>query len=138
MTDTLLPGLVPGGEGLPLYLLGRAQLEDWLSSQPEGIRAWIHGHHFEARPHTALVLPGPDGAPAAAVLGIGDPHDPASYGHAAHALPAGPWQLAGGHDSVTVAALQLGWGLGAYRFTRYRTPRREPAQLCNEGDASAA
>src|SRR5690606_22943273 len=39
---------------------------------------------------------------------------------------------------VTVAALQLGWGLGAYRFTRYRTPRREPAQLCIEGDASAA
>ncbi|WP_027069735.1 leucyl aminopeptidase family protein [Novilysobacter defluvii] len=136
--DTSLPGLVSAGGGRPLHVVGAAQLDRWLGTQPAAVQAWVRGHGFQAGPHTALVLPGPDGAPAAAVLGIGDPHDPASYGHAAHALPAGPWQLAGGHDPVTVAALQLGWGLGAYRFTRYRTPRREPAQLCIEGDASAA
>ena len=138
MTDSLLPGLVPGGEGLPLHLLRASQLEDWLSSQSEGTRAWIRGHRFEARPHTALLLPGPDGAPAGAVLGIADPHDPASYGHAAHALPAASFRLAGTHDPVTIGALQLGWGLGAYRFARYRKPAREPARLVLEGDSRAA
>ncbi|WP_343223461.1 leucyl aminopeptidase family protein [Lysobacter sp. GX 14042] len=139
MTDpALLPGLVPGGDGLPLHLVGAAQLEDWLSRQPDGIGAWVRGHGFQARPHTALVLPGSDGAPAGAVLGIGDPHDPASYGHAAHALPAACFRLAGTHDPVTVAALQLGWGLGAYRFARYRKPAREPARLVLDGDSRAA
>ena len=133
-----LPGLVHDGDGSPLHLVAAAQLDAWLETQPETIRAWVHGHGFQAKPHTALVLPGADGAPAGAVLGIGDPHDPGSYGHAAYALPAATWRLAGSHDPMTVGALQLGWGLGAYRFGRYRKLRREPARLLVEGDASAA
>lgn len=136
--DTSLPGLVAGTGGLPLHLVAPGQLDDWLATQPAAVQAWVRGHGFRAGPHTALVLPGEDGAPGGAVLGIADPHDPASYGHAAHALPEATWQLAGGHDPVTVGALQLGWGLGAYRFARYRKPRRGPARLALGGDAGAA
>src|SRR5690606_41538642 len=131
--DTPLPGLVSAGGGRPLHLVGAAQLDGWLGTQPAAVQAWVRGHGFQAGPHTALVLPDADGAPAAAVLGIGDPHDPASYGHAPHAPPAGPWQLARGHEPGTAAAVQLGWGPRADPTSRHRTPRRAPAQPCVAG-----
>ena len=31
----------------------------------------------------------------------------------------------------------IGWGLGGYRFRRYKTPLREPAMLAIDGDADA-
>jgi leucyl aminopeptidase len=86
-------------------------------------------HGFDASPGTMLALPGGDGTLAGAVLGIGDPLDPFSYAHAPHALPAGDWQVIGDLDAATRNALQLGWGLGSYRYTRYRDPPRAPARL---------
>jgi leucyl aminopeptidase len=44
-------------------------------------------------------------------------------------LPAGDWQVIGELDATTRNALQLGWGLGSYRYTRYRDPSRAPARL---------
>ena len=41
-------------------------------------------------------------------------------------LPAAAWRVTGAHEAD---ALQLGWGLGAYRFTRYKAAARRPAQL---------
>ncbi|HBK47113.1 MAG TPA: leucyl aminopeptidase, partial [Xanthomonadaceae bacterium] len=50
--------------------------------------------------------------------------------HAPHALPAGTvWTLATELDAATRATLQLGWGLGSYRFARYKKPLRAPAEL---------
>ncbi len=46
------------------------------------------------------------------------------------ALPAGSvWKVAGELDVASASNLQLGWGLGSYRFARYRKPARAPAQL---------
>ena len=49
--------------------------------------------------------------------------------HAPFALPPGDWHLASELDADARAALQLGWGLGAYRFSRYKQPPRAPARL---------
>src|SRR5690606_20384303 len=52
----------------------------------------------------------------------------------------GPQQVEDiGVDAAARRALQLGWGLGAYRFTRYRDAPRAPAQLvAGELDAKTA
>ncbi|MGH8078483.1 MAG: leucyl aminopeptidase family protein, partial [Lysobacter sp.] len=73
-----------------------------------------------------------------AVLGVGDGLDPYCYSHAPFALPPRTWQLVGNHDAATRAALRLGWGLGSYRFTRYKQPMRLPAQLLVEDAPPAA
>src|SRR5690606_34691566 len=93
----------------------------------------------DAAAGSQLTLPGGDGALAGAVLGIGDALDPFSYAHAPHALPGGHWEISGELDADARRALQLGWGLGAYRFTRYRDATRAPAQLVAGGlDAETA
>jgi leucyl aminopeptidase len=114
----------------PLYLVNRDGLEGWRQRQPQPMAQWLMAHGFDASPGAMLALPGGDGTLAGAVLGIGDPLDPYSYAHAPYALPAGDWQVIGDElDAATRNALQLGWGLGSYRYTRYRDPPRAPARL---------
>jgi leucyl aminopeptidase len=113
----------------PLYLVSRDGLEGWRQRQPQSMAQWLMAHGFDASPGSMLALPGGDGTLAGAVLGIGDPLDPYTYAHAPYALPAGDWQVIGELDATTRNALQLGWGLGSYRYTRYRDPSRAPARL---------
>ncbi len=78
---------------------------------------------------SVLLLPGEHGL-SGAVLGTGDYADPYAYAHGPFALPAGThWQPTGTWDPIKQATLTLGWGLGSYRFTRYRLPDRAPAEL---------
>ncbi len=114
---------------LPLHLVDRAQYPAWLESQPEAIRGWLRGQNFNGGAHTVALLPGSEGL-AGAVIGVGDRGDAYSYAHAPHALPEGSvWQLASPLADDEQALLQLGWGLGSYRFDRYRKRNRQPAQL---------
>src|SRR3546814_3937349 len=58
--------------------------------------------------------------------------------HAPRSLPAGHWEISGELDDDARRALQLGWGLGAYSFTRYRDATRKPAQLVGALDPEVA
>lgn len=112
-----------------LHCIRREEFEAWRSRQPATVAQWLQAHGFDAAPGSALLLPDTGGNIDAAVLGIGDPHDPLSYAHAPFALPPGDWDASGEFDEEARKALQLGWGLGSYRFDRYRTLPRQPARL---------
>ncbi len=118
---------------LPLHCVARSGFDAWRTQQLPALQlpasgSWIDAHTFNAASGSLLLLPG-EGGVAGAVLGIGDPLDPMSYAHAPLALPPGDWHLASELDADARAALQLGWGLGAYRYTRYKQPPRAPARL---------
>lgn len=117
------------GDARPLHMIDRAGLQAWRERQSPAVAAWLAAHGFDASPGTALVLPGGDGTMTGAVLGIGDAHDPFAYAHAPYTLPVGDWMPASDTDAHTRNALQLGWGLGAYRYSRFRAPPRAPARL---------
>jgi leucyl aminopeptidase len=112
----------------PLHLVDRDQLAAWRGRQPPALGQWLDAHGFDAAAGAVLVLPGEHGI-AGAVLGVGDRRDPQSYAHAPFALPPGDWRVEGELDAEARRALQLGWGLGSYRYARFRTPPREPARL---------
>ncbi|MGV8940598.1 MAG: leucyl aminopeptidase family protein [Lysobacter sp.] len=116
-------------DALPLHVVDREHLAGWRATQSAATGHWLDAQAFDGSPGTALLLPGTDGAASAAVIGVADPLDPYSYSHAPFALPPRAFRLAGEHDAATLAALQLGWGLGAYRFSRYKQPARQPACL---------
>ena len=108
-----------------LHVVTRDGCAAWRDAQPDAVRAWLEAQAFDAAPGALVLLPGDDGV-AGAAIGIGDPRDPDSYAHAPYGLPEGAWRVTGAHEAD---ALQLGWGLGAYRFTRYKAAARRPAQL---------
>ncbi|MEI2453709.1 leucyl aminopeptidase family protein [Lysobacter firmicutimachus] len=122
-------------DALPLVLVSRNSLKAWRESLADTAAAWLDGQGFDGSPGTAATLPGSDGRIVAGVLGIGDPLDPYSYGHAPFALPARRWRAEGQYDAATLDALRIGWGLGSYRFDRYKAAPRAPAQLLVEAGA---
>ncbi|MEN5208920.1 leucyl aminopeptidase family protein [Stenotrophomonas terrae] len=114
---------------LPLYVLDRDGFAAWKAQQPAAVQAWASAQQFNAAPHSVLLLPGDNGI-AGAVLGVGDHADAYAYAHAPFALPAGTsWKVANALDASSSANLQIGWGLGGYRFDRYRKLARPAAQL---------
>ncbi len=122
---------------LPLHVLSREQFGSWRDGLSPALQAWVDAQQFSAAPGALLLLPGEHGI-AAAAIGIGDPLDPYSYAHAPLGLPPGDWQLASTLEADARVALQLGWGLGSYRFDRYKKPARQPARLLlQDADAEA-
>lgn len=121
---------------LPLYIVRHAEFDDWRKLQVPAIGQWLDAQKFSAASGTLALLPGENGIEAA-VLGVDERLDPASYAHAPMALPPGKWKLATELDAAARNALLLGWGLGSYRFNRYRKPLREPAQLLLDANADA-
>ena len=121
-----------------LHLLTVAQYAAWRDAQGDATRAWLQGQGYTGAAGSVALLPGPDGV-AGAVAVIADLLDPNAYAHAPFALPVGDWAPVAPLAADANAALQLGWGLGSYRFTRYRTASREPARLVVDAiDAEAA
>lgn len=124
---------------LPLHVLLPGRFDGWLAAQTPAAQAWVRAQGFTGAPGTLLAIPGADGM-AGAAIGVGDPLDPAAYAHAPFGLPAGDWAVAAPLGADEQAALELGWGMGSYRFTRYRKPARLPARLLSatpDADAQA-
>ncbi len=114
---------------LPLHVMEREQFAAWRAQQSPALVAWLDAQHFNGSGGSVVLLPGEAGI-AGAIVGIGDPGDAYAYAHAPFALPEGSvWQLAGDLPENIQTLLHLGWGLGSYRFARYRKPNRAPAQL---------
>jgi len=116
----------------PLFCLHRSGLDDWRAGQSPQVGQWLDVHTFKAESGSLLLFPGADHGVGGAAIGIGDLDDPFCYAHAPYALPPGDWKLASELPRTARNALQLGWGLGAYTFDRYRTGKRAPARLVLE------
>ena len=123
----------------PLHLVARDGFAAWRARQPAAVARWLQAQSFDAAPGTAATFADAEGNIGGAVLGIGDPLDPLSYAHAPAMLPAIAWTPAEPVEPAARNALQLGWGLGSYRFARFRGPGRPPATLALDApDAATA
>ena len=117
------------GSARPLHVVDRMRNTGWRDALPEAARRWVELQGFDATPATAIVVPGDDGTPAMALLAVGDALDPFAYAHGPQLLPVADWAPAHDLPDAERDALLLGWGLGSYRFSRYRKPLREAARL---------
>ena len=87
--------------------------------------AWLEAVKFTSAAKKQALIPGANGTMAGAVLGLGngaagEPCGPSELliGQLAQSLPAGTYRIASALEDPTLAA--LAWGLGAYRFGRYK------------------
>ena len=72
-----------------LIALDRAGRPAFLAGQPASLRRWCEVQAFSADPATVLMVPGADGEPDCALIGVADPADP----HAPYALPPSVYRL---------------------------------------------
>ncbi|HEX2113272.1 MAG TPA: leucyl aminopeptidase family protein [Alphaproteobacteria bacterium] len=122
----------PAAETLPLTLLTKQALPGWLTRAGAVRRAWVQGSGFKAAAGELCLLPGRDGAPAGALVGIagdGGPDDLWTAAGLSGRLPEGSWRFDPEPAGPEATRLALGWALGAYSFTRYKQPGRAAAEL---------
>jgi len=114
----------PGEPSTPIHLLRASASLDGLGLS-EAARQWADVQGFKGAAKKTLLLPSAGGRLEAVLLGLGDgqsgePSGPSELlaGTLASSLPAGAYHLAGEIGDPSLAA--IAWGLGAYKFQRYR------------------
>jgi leucyl aminopeptidase len=134
--DPLATLPVDATDALPLHLVTEPAYARWVAAQPAAAQHWLQRAGFRPERGKWLVVPDASGAAALVCAGVGNAipgsHDLCWLGAAlSDRLPPGDYRLAPPTadalaDRLT-QSLALGWGIGGYRFARYR-PSLTPAR----------
>jgi len=116
-------------QAVPLTAVTAATLKRTLDKLGKGAAQWARANEFQAEPGTFCLLPDAQGKIKRALAGIAVADDLYALASLPLRLPAGTYRLDDVAISLDAARMALGWGLGAYQFTRYRKARRAPAKL---------
>ena len=130
-----------GGKSVPIWLARGPGWQDDVPLSPMQ-KAWADAQGFKGTGRKHLLLPEPDGSLGGVAVGVGggrldDPMDRPEYalGQLASTLPEGFYHLADTTVDAELAA--IAWGLGAYRFRRYKSAAA-PASGLNGSDDRVA
>lgn len=125
-----------GGKTLPIFAVTPAHIETGMVDPVA--HDWAQKAGYRADAGSLLLIPSNDGHLAGALFGLGkNPSDtPYLTGKLARLLPAGEWHIE--TAPLTANRLLLGYGLGSYRFEKYKSPSSAPATLMIPADADAA
>jgi leucyl aminopeptidase len=126
MTLPALPFVTDAPQARPVLAVRPGGLAAALERLEPAQAAFLRQAGFTGAAQDLRLLPGGDGV-AGAVLGLGEDRSPFAFGGLAYGLPEGDWALVAGEFDRDAAV--LGFGLGAYRFTKLRAARRAPARL---------
>ena len=108
-----------------IRLVRTDEFESWSAKYSGTTREWLARMQFEAKSGQHAWLQDNRDQPPEILVGWDGEDNLATLGHLPYQLPVGEYTLA---SPVTDQQL-LGWGLGAYRFSRYKAAERAPAAL---------
>ncbi|MCF1468882.1 leucyl aminopeptidase family protein [Agrobacterium vitis] len=130
------PFLTKGGKSLPIFAVTPAHIETG-AIDPLALD-WAKKAGYKADVGSLLLIPTSDGQLGGALFGLGSApgENPFLAGKLARALPAGDWHIE--TAPLTANRLVLGYGLGSYRFERYKADRSDHPKLLMPQDADAS
>ena len=130
MADTVLAAW--DGPATPVHALTAMQTGEALAADPHAA-ALAKTADFTGKVGQLLLVPGPDGALDHAMFGLGDGADAMAFRTLAGRLPAGGvYRLAAG-SAIPNDQAALAFGLGGYRFDRYKAAGSERPRLVVDG-----
>lgn len=127
MTDGLLFSHHP--DAIPIQAIIENESSAWLAQQSKSLCTWLSATGFKMKPGSFNLKPTPEGRIQAVVVCIKNAEDIWALAGLPAVLPEGHYILDTALSASQLERLTLGWALGAYQFTRYKTPRRAMATL---------
>ncbi len=119
----------PSKRDVPLTLLTEKTYKSWLKRQPLRVANWLASQTFKAKSGTMCLVPDASGRPARVVAGLSDPPSLWDISELSNRLPALAYRLDWEGSIYLEEWLALGWCLGAYRYTRYKSETKPQAKL---------
>ncbi|MBS0582687.1 MAG: leucyl aminopeptidase family protein, partial [Proteobacteria bacterium] len=116
-------------KAIPLTAATKATLRATAAKLGKSAANWIAASGFDATPGTFCLLPDAQGNARRVLAGIAAADDLYALANLPQRLPEGSYRLDDGGIALDAERAALGWGLGAYQFTRYRKAPRAPAKL---------
>lgn len=108
----------------PIELVSSSDIKKWRDNQSDLVLAWADRSKFKGSANHYFTVPDDRGFPAKIVAGIGKSVNVESIGSLSQRLPAGEYCLEGA-DPDSVYTLALGWGMGSYQFSKYKTKEKK-------------
>ncbi|MDX3929956.1 MAG: M17 family metallopeptidase [Shinella sp.] len=135
-TERPTPFNTRGGKTLPIFAITPAHIETG-TIDPIALD-WAKKAGFKAETGSLLLIPTADGHLGGALFGLGKTPSKTPFltGKLARTLPAGDWHIE--TAPLTANRLALGYGLGSYRFDRYKASAGDLPTLLIPADADAA
>lgn len=124
-TDVLAPHDT-ADPSIPIWLVSDAAPVSENGAFDPAVKRWLEATRFTSAAKKQALIPDGDGALAGVAFGLGngaagDPSGPSELlvGQLSASLPPGLYHLA--QDTPHPALAAIAWGLGAYRFRRYKS-----------------
>ena len=114
---------------IPVHLTDRDSFARHAAALPDATRQWLATLGFNGSPDTHALLPDEQGRLQAVWAGVRSADHPWALSSLPRSLPPGRYRLGGDGLAPDDQAAALSWQLGAYAFSRYKTPRREASEL---------
>ena len=132
----------PTEAAIPLATLDKSDLGAMTAGLSPRDAAWAEASGFTAGLGEVLLLPGDDGRPARAYVGLGDDKARArtrfGTARARAKLPAGTYRLETALEGAALDELALGWLLAGYVFDKYARKSPPKAELVAPEGVDAA
>ncbi|MCY4420141.1 MAG: leucyl aminopeptidase family protein [Gammaproteobacteria bacterium] len=105
---------------IPVNIVLRSQYEDWKSSQSRAVQNWLQTACCRTEPNQPVCIPDTKGRLASVLVIVERENIIWSLGKCPQSLPAGQYHIAHVPGPSNNDPYLLGWGMGAYRYARYR------------------
>jgi len=126
MSDALLDAAESAIPILPVAETGLAAALESAGGQAQGL---AEAEGYKAKAGQALKLPGVDGKLVRVLLGLGAQPRAEAFRAAGGRLPAGDYRLESIPEGLDPTEIAAAWGLGTYRYDRYKPAKEGPARL---------
>ena len=114
---------------IPVHLTDRSSFARHAGALPNAARQWLATLGFNGAPDTHALLPDEQGRLQSVWAGVRSADHPWALAALPRSLPPGRYRLGGDGLAPDDQAAALSWQLGAYAFSRYKSPQREAAEL---------
>lgn len=112
------------------------EFPQWLETQNSAVKNWIKSTGFVEKPGAVCLFANESGLLVNVLVIIDDITNQWALGHLPGLLPSGEYRLDSQLPQSVLNQMAVGWGLGAYRFERYKVATNIPAKLylCEDYD----
>ena len=106
---------------IPIIPIETEVFAAWLKTQGAAMKRWVKSTRFTGAVGSISLVAGSDGSLCKVLVGVDNHQGLWAYSALPSKLPEGRFEIDARMDRASATAVALGWALGCYQFTKYKS-----------------